>query len=538
MAVRNQNWYNLQATRRYPLDDKSTGVDNSGGFIRDDIIVDCHIRFPESLGNWAYVQGITVTPNLITVIFGAAADETSQTGTTIAAVSLAKPATPYVNQTVTAIYPGVSGWVAFGPGIDNDFIGRYTTPAQTLIAQRNARPYQALPIPSIGKENVNKALQNLVRITANSPVTVTYVDENDLPQEQRWPKYNPYTDTTNYAPIRALVFSTETPTAGFNPLTNFLGPCGQRPESETCTKTPIERINGVAPDCQTGNINITVAGGGLSVRPFIECGGIDITTPRGLAEACQRDPKSEKTRKDECCEGDDALADYCWPPFDPGADNTCESTGAPCPTLPICTSFSPCHESLFDIASGSFGVQSDSAPPVCCPEGSGFSVHDVYAATSTGVANIALYRGCASDWAYNHAISVEVKPVAGGPRQNGGLVANYMRVTEGGRCKTKYVAAIVDIAANELQLYRFDGTSLIKENKLTVALVVGHWYKITLTADATGNDTSVHVTVEDKTTGAQVGSLTTNITDYEAVDGRAGLFTLNSVARFNRFEVV
>jgi len=55
MAIRNQNWYNLQSTRRYPLDDISTGVDDAGAFIREDIIVDCHIRFPNTLGEYLYI---------------------------------------------------------------------------------------------------------------------------------------------------------------------------------------------------------------------------------------------------------------------------------------------------------------------------------------------------------------------------------------------------------------------------------------------------------------------------------------------------
>jgi len=537
MPVRNQNWYNLQSTRRYPLDDKSTGVSDTGEFIRDDIIVDCHIRFPNTLGKYVYVQGLSITENLITVVFGVADELDSANNPTIAAVSVTKPAATNVNQTISPLYDGVSGWVTFGPGIDTSFVGRYSTPLQTYIGLRNARAYRPLPIPTIGKINLGTSLSGLVLFSGTPPVVSRYTDENEIAGNERMPKYDPATQTTNYAPIRAIIFSTEAPTAAANPLKDFLGPCGQRPESGTCPKKPIERINGVAPDCANGNINI-IAEGGLTIRPFAECGGADITTPLGLTEACKQDKKSEKKRKDECCDGEDALDAYCWPPFDAGKNATCEENAEPVPDLPICTSFSPCHESLFEIISGSFSLQEASAPPVCCPVSSGFSTHDIYSARSFGSTNIALLRGGASDWAFNHTISVEVQPRGGGIKQNGGVIANYIRVTEGGRCKTKYIAALVDVSGNELQIYRFDGTVLIKESALPVTTDPTHWYKVSVVATTAGTATAIAVTLYDITNGVQVGALTTTVADYEAVNGRFGLISNSSAAYFNKFEVI
>ena len=125
MPIRNQNWYNLQATRRYPLDDISTGVDDHGAFIRDDIIVDCHVRFPNNIGSYLYVQGITVSSGLVTVVFGVAAHINATTGTTVAAITVPKPVMPYMHYNIQAIVPGVSGWIVFGPGITEHFVGRY-----------------------------------------------------------------------------------------------------------------------------------------------------------------------------------------------------------------------------------------------------------------------------------------------------------------------------------------------------------------------------------------------------------------------------
>lgn len=538
MPVRNQNWYNLQATRRYPLDDKSTGVDDSGKFIRDDIIVDCHIRFPNTFGQYLYVQGISVSNNLVTVVFGVSATVDALDGATIAAVSVTKPTATNMNYAIAAVQPGVTGWVAFGPGIETNFTGRYSTPAQTLIGQRNARPYRPLPIPTIGKINLSTALSDLVLVTATTPVTARYIDETLLPPENRLPKYDPNTQQTTTAPIRAILFSTTAPTAEFNPLVAFLGPCGQRPESGTCPKTPIERINGVAPDCETGNINI-VGGDGLTIRTFAECGGADITTPLGLEESCKKDPKDQPKGKDDCpCESAGATDRYCWPPIGSGGA-VCEEVGAPCPNLPICTTFSECEISQFEVVSGAFRNKTASAPAAnCCDTPPGFSEHDVYVATSVGAVNIALLAGCASDWAYDHTISVEVQPRASGIKQNGGLVINHMRVTESGRCKTKYVAAVIDVGSSELQIYRFDGTNLIKENKVAIPTNPTHWYRLTVTAAANNGTTTITATAYNITTDSNLATLTTNISDYEVVNGRVGIFTNSSVAYFNRFEVV
>lgn len=541
MPIRNQNWYNLQATRRYPLDDKSTGVDNAGAFIRDDILVDCHIRFPNTLGTYLYVQGITVSENLVTILFGTANTLTSTDNATIAAVSLPKPVTANVHYNITPLIDGVSGWIVLSAGVATNFVGRYDTAAQTYIGLRNARPYQPLPIPSLGKINLATALSGLVKLTARNPVTAEYIDETELPEDQRLPKYDPVTQTTSYGPIKAIRFSTQTPSIVFNPLTYFLGSCGQRPESGTCPKRPVERINGIQPDCATGNINI-VADGGLSIRMFEECGGADITTNFGLAEACQEPPRNVDRGQDKCpCESpNDKSDEWCWPPFDPSLDIVCEENNEPCPALPICVSFSPCHVTLFETVSGAFNVDEAAAPAVCCPENSsaGLSTHGVYASTGSGGTNISLYRGCASDWAFNHTIAVEVKPRATSSRKNGGLIANYMRVTEGGRCRTKYIAVLVDETLNELQIYRYTGTTLVKEAAIQFAGgSPDRWYRITATASGNGGSTTINTTLSAIGSGT-IAALSTTVSDYEAIDGRAGLFSNGSAAYFNKFEVI
>jgi hypothetical protein len=352
MSIRNQNWYNLQATRSYPLDESSTCVDDTGVFVRNDIIVDCNIRFPSAFGDQMYVQGITVSAGLVTVLFGV------KDGTTVAVVSEAKPVTPYVNYAVTGIVQGISGWIVFGPGIAENFSGRYTYIAQTAIQPRCARAYRELPIPTIGKLGLTTALDGVVNLTASTPVTATYE-----------------TITTDDVTHRAIVLRLDNGqiSTTYNPLTEFLGPCGQRPESGTCPKTPIETVNGIEPDC-AGNINIEFAG--FTAKNFTTCGGLDILTDIGLADVCAANkPKKPQDFSDDCCPRKnspvfDGITEYCWPDpstaIDLVVDQTTFNPAYDCLLLPLCIDFASCDPSpYFEIRNGAFVPTKTIAPPIC-----------------------------------------------------------------------------------------------------------------------------------------------------------------------------
>lgn len=547
MPIRNQNWYNLQSTRRYPLDDKTTGEDDSGGTIRDDIIVDCHIRYPETLGKYLFIQGLTVTPNLVSVVIGAADDLDQTNCPTVAAITVTKPLARNVNELITSFVPGLSGWVAFGPGVETNFVGRYSTPKQTFIGLRNARAYRPLPIPTIGKNTVAQSLTGVISLIAETPVVATYYPAYTVP------KYDPETGETNALPVKAIVFSTDAPTAQYNPLTAFLGPCTERPESGNCPKTPIERINGVEPDCETGNINIVV-GDGLSAATFEECGGMDITTELGLSMVCEKTPPSERPRRDDCpCEDDDGVSEYCWPqpPEDPDDSNdlTNCTNNAPCSDLPVIATFGecvPCDEagsgssaaqSDFETVSGSFNFTDATVPPSECGQSNNFAEGRAWRSNPNSGLNISLFKYCAGDWAYGKTVSARLRPTSGGTRRNGGVVLNYTRAIENGRCRSKYFAVMVDIIAGELQLYRFDGNLLIKENAVPIPYAANSWYALSASAAGTNGSATITATLFNITNGTFVTSLATNVTDYEIINGLAGIISNSSATEFSSFKI-
>jgi len=279
MGIRNLNWYNLQSTRRYPLDDFCTGEDDSGQSLLNDILVDCHLRFPNTLGSYAYLQAVTVSSGLVTLIIGAAGN-LQTAGKSIAAVTIAKPAETNVNIAVEPLSPGVAGWIVLGAGINSgNFSARFSTPRQSLLSARCARSYAPLPIPEMNKQYVVPALQGIVNLAADSPLRLDHkIDDGRT----------------------MIVFSLDRldSSLSYNPLEYFLGTCAQRPESDTCGKTPISTINGVRPDC-TGNIKIRFEN--VEGKLFRDCGGIDIVTDTGLEAACQGPPPLPPFYSDLCC---------------------------------------------------------------------------------------------------------------------------------------------------------------------------------------------------------------------------------------------
>lgn len=536
MPIRNQNWYDLQATRRYPLDDKSTGVDDAGAFIRDSVLVDCHIRFPDTLGLYAYIQGITVAPALVTIVFGVGNHPEDTNGPSIAALSLPRTSAQNVNYELTPLQPGVAGWAVLGAGITEEFVGRYTTPQQTLISQRCARAYRTLPVTSLGKINVATSLQGIVAVTGQSPVTAKAEKV-----------------TVNGAEVDAIVFRLEGELQTFNPLQVFQGPCGQRPESGTCPKPPIETINGVSPDCD-GNINIVFDG--FDAYPYLECGGADVISNTGLSEACtQGEPKSRRVVQDKCypsqslADGDDPYWDPPLPP-PPPVINSSESLpdeGWPetCAALPVCRSFSAGVAEDFVTKEGLFVFDAEEAPGPCglddVPGDSSLLLAEqfTYAAANVAGRNIALFKNCASDWALDKTLGVELRLSGDGLLRNGGLVINYVRGNPGLRIPTTYFVAQVNGGTNKLELLRWNGTRFVTEYGADFQTFVGTWYRLSARPTLAGGSVIVEVSAAamDDSTPPLSFAVPIAVGTFGDPVGQAGLFSDRAYTYFNKFTI-
>lgn len=539
MPVRNQNWYDLQEGRRYPLDDLSTGRDDASEPIADNILVDCHIRFPESLGTRAYVSAITVSANLVSVIISAAADENSPAGfTPIAAISLSKPLQIGTNHAVQPLVAGVAGWVAFGSGVGENFQGRYSAPIQTVISPRCARPYRDLPIPTLGKINLATALSGVVKILGRTPVTATY-EIVDVENEQ----------------VPAIVFRLTGDLVAYNPLKEFGGPCKGRPESGTCAKPGLQNINGVQPDC-LGNIEISTDG--FTIIPFEgiggACGGgFDLITDRGLSAACQDGGGVPRKPRDLCVPeiaGSEADPTEYWPdpldqvPLPPDVVSSINlddpANFGSCYPENTCFDFSDGIASAFVTKTGLFVFDTSNPPAdiICNEDGATDEEADyenryVYAAADVSGINVAVLRNCSDTVSSGGTVSTVFK-LSPGPGRNGGLIINYNPADPFFKTPTRFIAVTLDIDAGGLRVIRYSGSNLVTEARALFTSNTEDWYALSVTTQHQTNGTIISAVVINLTTNATT-NLVANVSQFGAVTNTVGLFSNKAYTYFSRF---
>lgn len=264
--IRNHEWYAGNAVRAYPLSDAATTVDDAGQFLPHDILVDCQLAFPNTLGQAAFVGAVAVSARLITVLIQAADTPAAANNLLLASITLLradiKPWKPYP---LVSDVPGVGGWIVFGTGPESEYQGRFSSPTQSLLLPRCARAYPLLPVSSVGKPHIVPALTGIIAIKGGQDVE-TLIADRVIEGELR----------------RALVIRL-LDKLDRNVLSQYVGPCGARPESGNCPQSPIEQIGTVAPDC-SGNIDIVFE----HVQLFdIQGGGIGVAHPLGLTDVCQ-----------------------------------------------------------------------------------------------------------------------------------------------------------------------------------------------------------------------------------------------------------
>jgi len=242
MAVVNQDWYNLNESRPYPLADNATALDNEGNFLPSNIITDLRVRWPDWAGTYAFIGSVAVSPSIATVTILVATSLSSDSSyIPIAVVSVPLADFQEGRQySLESMYPGAFGYITLGSGITANYSGRFLGPAQTLLTSRAAKPHPGLPVTSLNKLNDQTALTGLINLRAESPLFIT--------KERR---------VIDGDSKDAIVFSiTEdasritTEDAIETVLQTLAGNCGKRPESGNCgSPEPIEFVNSVGPDC-------------------------------------------------------------------------------------------------------------------------------------------------------------------------------------------------------------------------------------------------------------------------------------------------
>ena len=576
-AIHN-NWLNAQASRRYPLDDNATGTGDDGRRLKDDVIVDLHMRWPSIAGAYAFLGGVTVSKKIVTAVI-MAADSLDAAGgfTPLAAISVTQPAKDYTYYNFDPLYPGVGGFIAFGD-VKEAFNIRFSTPRQGLITPKCGRAYSQLPIPSMRKFGRVDGLTGLVRILAGPDLEIVKEGVN-----------------VDGIEMDALVIRLAAPTTTRNPLADYIGPCGKRPESRNCDRPGIQTINGVSPDCD-GDIEIEFVG--LRASPYESCGsdgaGVTIDQSLGLAQVCPARNAERFTGSDYCNPTDESSLSLSSEGGGGGETSSESSEGnnsseaVPCEDIPFLDCFDTGLHPSWSLKGGAYGVVRSDSPEEACPtivpcvrRNSGFSslsslsshtslaslnslssvavpwteevqwgrpwqsvsslscsvmISQALQLSDTSRRNLIIWEDCGTGYSSNKRITTQVQLTNNGVMQNAGVLMNYRLVNPLTNPQIRYFLAQINRNANTVELYSYNGMQLVLENSVSVGtpFSLNDWYEIeaTVTDEISGKRISIRVSgVSVPTWPAVSFNLLTN--RWGESVGHHGLHTMQAASNFS-----
>lgn len=501
------NWYARNATRKYPLADSATGIDDNNVRLPHGILADCQLRWPQELGRYAYVGGVTVSSRLVTVTF-LATEEPDGTGgfTPLASVTLPLPVREFVNYPVTPSQPGVGGFIAFGD-VSQPCAVRFSGPAQSLLVSRAAAPYPETAVTSIGKKDRGQPLTGIVTLKAGPDILLTQ-ESLEIAGETR----------------SAIVVSLRPSTAGRNVFELYAGQCDARPESHNCEDDGIEKINGVQPDCD-GNLDIVFVG--LETSAYSSCGGEFLETSLGLPDVCPPDIAAELPNF-EPCDVSSLSAE--------SAQSSVSSAGSaepsPCGAMPYREYFER-GTPYWTVLAGTFESVAGGGPPESSSSSLSASLTDTaFVATSLSRRNVALVSLCGYPSRPGRLLRTQLLlPISAGTRHNGGIVFNY----HDNSGNPFYWIGSLDVDRGRLVVSRFrNGSTLtITSVLLETPAAVEEWYEMTVEITS---GTSATVTLRSLTDPDwPAATVIAPLEDYAPSSGAVGLESERSMAYFTMF---
>lgn len=547
MSIRNEHWYSLNAGTDYPVDDTATCRTNDGRRLPPGFLVDLVLRWPQTLGAYAFVGAVSITARAVSLTLEAAADLDGARPAPLAVLALPQPADEGRQYALVPQAAGVGGWVVFGAALREPYVwhGRFASPRQSLLTAKAARPYRPLPVRSVRGLQADQQLTGIIQLRASSPLTITAESRDIAGVERdaivfRLLAQDSAGDFTVSALERQLVGSPSPE----NLFRDFAGPCKGRPESNTCgNPAPIEFINSVGPTC-AGLITLDFRGCAVVAQLTPTC-GIVLDCGTGLSQVCTPPFIPDATGR---------LPDALDPLPLPPATTTTTTTTTPPPesvgdagSLPYTACFADATAPDFVVQEGTFTFVADDSPQetdVCgldvLPGDSFTSPNYAYVAESASTPNLALWQGFEL-LNLNRRTQTDLKLMPGpsGARHNGGLILNWRpHATLPERVVYYYLT--IDQDDQELRIRWFNGTSLLTAASVAVpGLVLEHWYR--LRGDAvpgpSGGQTVLTAHLQGITNpalSATLGPLT--VTNYVPSTGFNGLGSQRSVCRFSYFD--
>lgn len=249
MKIVTKQFLNENAFASYPLDSKATyepySLEDASRI--NSILLDLKITVPKHIANSVFIASIKITNSLVSMVLMGTKqalyyeeqlpptpEYTSAEYTALNSVILAtvvvevNTAATQIPIAITGELPGVGGWVIFGPGVENESNWSFSGPASSTISSLAVTRYDYSGVFSVAKKDFVETLDGAINIIGQNGVEVVKAANNTL----------------------SIQFS-GTPFDVKNNLSIYAGACGNRPESNTCTFTPIQTINNLKPSTNT-----------------------------------------------------------------------------------------------------------------------------------------------------------------------------------------------------------------------------------------------------------------------------------------------
>lgn len=451
MAIRNQSWYNLNSSRDYPLDETASALSNEEERLPSDIIVDIRIRWPDLVGTYAFLGSVAVTPGVVTATVLASLDlsNSSSSYTPIAVISVPLDALqPGKQYALESMYPGAFGYIVFGSGTSEVWSGNFSSPSQSLLTPRSARPYTSLPVPSLGRLYDETPLTGVINLAADSPIEIVAA-EREIGGISRDVIVIRLTEET------ATILDADAQSS----FETFAGKCGKRPESKNCSNpVPIETINAVGPDCD-GIICIEFKGCAVIGKNTDDC-AIVVDCGIGLSDTCAPPalPDMEGILPSEKRPSMPPVPpdpEPVVPPEESITEGIVTSI-----TLPYCDSFGDLVADYFSVTSGTWSFFYDNSPEDLCDvpyipphwkmtdscsasesdsdscsvwdPGQAASAGYSYVTGSSSVRNISLFTPDAQTVYRTYQTDIKMLPGIAGTKHNGGILVNHKTTPSGG----------------------------------------------------------------------------------------------------------
>jgi hypothetical protein len=564
VAIRNNDWYNLNEQRDYPVDDTASALADNGGRLPSALITDLQLRWPSSLGQYAYISAASVTSSIVTAMIEVSKTKNNvpDTAVLIAGVSIPKAELQQRRTySLVGFEDGVAGFISFGSGTEEPFVGKFSTPEQSLLTARAARLLREPPIPSIKVNQAATALTGLVNFRVATPLQAS--------KETRVIQGVEYDNV-----IVVRLAENDTATATDSVYAKFAGDCGRRVGSRTCTDPqPVETVNGILPDCD-GVLTLDFRGCAVIGTNVADC-GVVLDCNLGLSASCDPPNLPNLETGKLPSELDPIIIPPVIPPEPPvGPDVSISESAITILSLPYCDTFDDGVAYGFNLVGTSvFGFIADDSPSEddCClgppaavsnpgdgcttsqsisnSESHSWDVVPILevdasygplSAASQARTNLSLFASDVQCLFRKYTTDVKITPGVTGSQRNAGLALNYRTTSDG---LSQYFVALLNTADSLFGFYYFNGATLTQLSEAQVNDVrEDDWYRITLTAvPDTITQTSVNITATlDGITDPSIAViLNVNISSntFGNDSGLAGLYARRSRSYFSFWRI-